>query len=170
VSKASRRRRRGKDDEIRGENFVLITNDLIDSAAWRSLKPRTVWAFVMLKRNYENDRFTLSSRSVRGMMAAKTLRLALDELTAAGFISCVNHGGLYRRPDVYVLSDGWIKHSEALLKDEAQGKTQGKLWHPARPRRKSENSEANLKGVQLKLIRSSKKKMPAPARPRSQTD
>ena len=153
--------RKGKRD-VPQDRFVKIPHEWILSAAWKTLSPRAVWAFVMLIDGYQEARpgtYVLPSRKISWGCRWGALRDALDELTAAGFIVCIEDGGLNRKPDVYRLSDGWKNRSAAIMADDAQGKTQGKFkeWIPSRPKRIL--SQASLKNLRQNKGKRAKRKM-----------
>jgi len=149
-------KRRGSTDEV--EKHVRIPHDWIFSAAWRSLRPRAVWAIVMLIDRWQpGGLYTLPVASCSWGCTKATLRSALDEVLVAGFIDLVEKGTqLNHKPDVYRLSDRWKKRSLALTQDADQWKSQKKLtadrslyvpqWIPVKPKRKmSQRSLKNLR-------------------------
>jgi len=155
--------KKGKRDAP-GDRFIKIPHEWITSAAWRTLKPRDVWALVHLIDGWQgNGTYTLSGRSVRWACTWGALRRALDNLIEAGFIDRTARGGLMKHPDVYRLSDRWRARSAALTIDEAQQEAQGKLGEAALPR---SSATRHLKQFTLPF----KRQRPKSARPRSQTD
>lgn len=143
----TKKKQLGKHDQ--GERFVRVPHEWIDSAAWRTLKPRAVAVLVLLIHRWRpGGTYTLPARALEVGCTPGTLRRALNDLGEAGFIVCIERGGLVdRRPDVYRLSDNWRLRSKTLMQDEAQGRAQGKFgeWIPVRPRRKS--AQASLKNL-----------------------
>jgi len=153
--------RKGRHD-VPINSFVKIPHEWILSAAWKMLSPRAVWVLVMLIDGYQDARpgtYILPSGKISWSCRWDSLNKALDELTAAGFIVCIEHGGLYRKPDVYRLSENWKNRSKAIMADDTQGKTQGKFkeWVPVRPKRKL--SQASLKNLKQNKGRRAKRKM-----------
>ena len=150
--------------EMPGERFVMIPHELIQSAAWRTLKARDVWALVHLIDGYiAKDTYKLSGPSVRWACTWGALRRGLDNLIAGGFIDIVRKGGMGKgNPDVYKLSDRWKARSAALMLDESQRETQGKLGE-APPR---SSATRHLKQFNLPF----KRQRPKSGRPSLETD
>lgn len=125
--------RKGREDS---EKFVYIPNRLIESAAWRSLSPRAVCAYVHLLYGWRaGNAYVLPVRSISWRMSRATRQKALAELLTAGLIDCLDPGACYPpRPAKFKLSERWQARSRALILDEAAGRAQGKLglWTPTR--------------------------------------
>ena len=134
----TKKKQSGKHDQ--SERFVRIPHEWIESASWRTLRPRAVAVLILLLHRWRpGGTYTLPARALELGCTPGTLRRALDDLGEAGFVVCVERGGLVdRRPDVYRLSINWILRSKAIMQNGDQGKAQGKFgeWVPVRPRRK----------------------------------
>ena len=154
----TKKKQSGKHDQA--ERFVRIPHEWIESAAWRTLRPRAVRVLILLIYRWRpGGTYTLSARAPELGRTWGPLRRALDELATAGFITCVEHGGLYRKPDVYRLSENWRLRSKALIQDETQGRSQGKFgeWVPTRPKYKS--AQAQLRNLKQNKGKRPRRKM-----------
>lgn len=129
------------------ENFVMLTHELIDSPAFRSLSNRAIAALVLLIRNWQpGDKYTLPTRRTAYQFHHETKRQAILELIEMGFIQIYEKGKVWqKKPTIYKLSDRWKIISKGLLMDKAKGREVGRPglhwpnWQPlkqAKPKKK----------------------------------
>jgi len=106
------------------EPYVMLENSMTKSAAWTSLSFKAVWVYIELKKRFtyehEFSRLVLSYSGVRWKMSPSTFSKAIQELVHYGFIRYVEHGGLYRRPNVFALSEAWKAKSREIVDKEGK--------------------------------------------------
>lgn len=98
--------------------FVMLIEDLLESVAWQSLSPRSVWVYIELRRKYKGHNWSniqLTYREAQRKMAPATFSKAIKELERAGVIKTIHRGGLFRNQSIYGLSDSW-KYSATITR------------------------------------------------------
>ncbi len=111
----------------KGENnepYVKLENSMTESAAWTSLSFKAVWVYIELKKRFTYEhifsRLVLPYSAVKWKMSPSTFSKAIKELVHYGFIEYVEHGGLYRRPNVFALSETWKTKSREIVDKEGR--------------------------------------------------
>jgi len=106
------------------EPYVKLENSMTESAAWTSLSFKAVWVYIELKKRFTYEhgfsRLVLTYSAVKWKMAPNTFSKAIQELVHYGFIRYVEHGGLYRRPNVFALSETWKTKSREIVDKEGR--------------------------------------------------
>ena len=100
----------GRSDGIQGQ-FVPISHDMAASVAWRSLAGASIKVYVELRRRHNgsnNGAMYLSQDEAARLLALSksTVRRALAELEAKGFIRMMTRGGwLGRKAATFAVTD-----------------------------------------------------------------
>ena len=106
------------------EPYVKLENSMTESAAWTSLSFKAVWVYIELKKRFTYEhrfsRLVLPYAAVKWKMSPSTFSKAIQELVHYGFIRYVEHGGLYRRPNVFALSETWKTKSREIVDKEGR--------------------------------------------------
>ena len=106
------------------ERYVKLENSMTESAAWTSLSFKAVWVYIEFKKRFTYEhrfsRLVLPYSAVNWKMAPSTFSKAIQELVHYGFIRYVEHGGLYRRPNVFALSETWKTKSREIVDKEGR--------------------------------------------------
>ncbi len=103
----------------RSPPFVRLLNELIDSKAWKELScyARTVYIEIHRKYNGRNNgNLSYTYREARKIMSSKRFTKALKELVNNGLIDVIRSGGLYRKPNIFGLSDRWKFYGQESFK------------------------------------------------------
>jgi len=105
--------------------FVKLDYDLLDSAAYTALSLEACWVYTELKKQFKypqggNDHLVLPYSKVLWRMSRQTFAKAIRALESYGFIRIVQKGGLYKRPNVYALSEGWKRRSIGIVDKEGK--------------------------------------------------
>ena len=90
--------------------FIQIYHELYDSETWRSLHWYSKLAYMRIKRNYNpkvGEWITVTYSQIRDEMTPKTFSKAIKELVAAGLVTKEQCGGLYRKKNLFQLSEQW---------------------------------------------------------------
>ena len=117
--------KKGKKDQD-SPKHVRLYNDLIDSAAYKSLSPNSVWLLVQIKRTWRMQRggevYQLPRGHVRFKISGAAYTKAIRELVSFGFLDLAGHeGGLLRTAKRYKPSERWKLVSAQILKDAKAG-------------------------------------------------
>ena len=115
--------------------FIQIYHELYDSETWKSLHWYSKLAYMRIKRNYNpkmGEGITVTYSQIRDEMTPKTFSKAIKELIEAKLVTKEQHGGLFRKKNVFKLSEQWRLEASSLMVD-IQGLPLGK-------RQKEENS------------------------------
>jgi len=128
------------------ESFVKLENEMTDSAAWTALSDSAVWLYIefMKQFKYETEfsRLILPFSKVSWRMSRGTFYKKIKELIKYGFIRIVSQGGLYKKPNVYALSNRWEEKSIKIVdKEGREAIRSGIARKPS-----SKNNLSNLKG------------------------
>jgi len=129
------------------ELFVKLDNSMTDSAAWTALSDKAIWVYIELKKSFDtrkggNNHLVLPYSKVLWRMNLHTFSIKIEELIHYGFIDIRERGGLYRRPNVYALSERWKTKSLEIV--DKEGREAIKLGFAKKPSFK--NNIKNLKG------------------------
>jgi len=129
------------------ELFVKLDNSMTDSAAWTALSDKAIWVYIELKKSFDtrkggNNHLVLPYSKVSWRMNLHTFSIKIKELIHYGFIDIRERGGLYRRPNVYALSERWKTKSLEIV--DKEGREAIKLGFAKKPSFK--NNIKNLKG------------------------
>ena len=97
--------------------FTKICKDMIESKAWKSLKPRHIGLYVILKSKYKynphtkesnKDEIVLTSTEAEELYGdLRTFRNDLDILIDRGFIKQTFSGAPFMKANKYGFSDKW---------------------------------------------------------------
>ena len=90
--------------------FVMIYKAMIESHAWQQLGHPAVRAYIHLRAKVNgknNDNLSLTYKEMEPYMNRHTFAKALKQLEEHGFIKFARRGGLYKRCNIYALSDEW---------------------------------------------------------------
>ena len=116
------------------ERFVKLTYPLLESEAWRWLRPISKAVYIELKRRYNglnNGKISLSlAEGARILRASKSsIQKALVELEEHGFIRLVKKGYFTRRmASEYALTDEQL--------DGYPPTREWRVWQPTKPHRR----------------------------------
>lgn len=96
----------------------------MSSAAWTALSDKAIWVYIELKKHYKYEtgfsRLILPFSEVEWHMSRGTYYKKIQELISYGFIQRVKHGGLYKNPNIYALSNSWKKKSREIVDKEGR--------------------------------------------------
>lgn len=97
--------------------FTKICSDMLDSKAWKSLKPRQIGLYVILKSKYKKNPRTLEDNKNEIVLTttealklygdSRTFRADLDILIDKGFIKQTFSGAPFMKANKYGFSDKW---------------------------------------------------------------
>jgi hypothetical protein len=93
--------------------FVPIEKALIDSKAWECLSNASRVAYIHLKREIcspNPGEIQLSYQKMEKIMNRHTFARAIRQLEAVGFIIREQRGGLYRKRNVFRVSEEWKRY------------------------------------------------------------
>lgn len=129
------------------EPFVKLDNSMTDTAAWTALSDKAIWVYIELKKSFDtrkggNNHLVLPYSKVSWRMNFHTFSIKIEELIHYGFIDIRERGGLYRRPNIYALSERWKTKSLEIV--DKEGREAIKLGFAKKPSFK--NNIKNLKG------------------------
>jgi len=82
-----------------GPPFVMLERKVLASKEWRTLKATSRDVYIQIKANYNgsnNGKIPFKYSEITDMHSSATIKRALDELIAKGWITKTKHGGLYR--------------------------------------------------------------------------
>ena len=119
--------KKGKGDG-RGDPFVKMPWDMIDSPAFRNLSPTAVWLFIMFRRQWRRDgkkgreTYTLPFNHVNFRIGQTAFSAAVEALIAGGFLERIERGGLFGKAAKFGPSERWRHVSGELEADPAKGK------------------------------------------------
>jgi len=97
----------------------MLTNELINSKAWKELScyARAVYIEIKHKYNGKNDgNLSYTYREASEIMHTDTFTKALRELVNNGLIDIIRSGGLYRKSNIFGLSDRWKSYDQENFK------------------------------------------------------
>jgi len=103
----------------KGPPFVRIFHELIDSKAWKELScyARTVYIEIYRKYNGSNNgNLSYTYREGIKIMTRNRFSKALKELVNNGLIDIIRSGGLYRKNNIFGLSDRWKSYGQENFK------------------------------------------------------
>ena len=108
-----------------GVAHVRLEYELLNSAAWTALDSLAHDLYIELKKKFDFNKegyehLVLPPSEVSWLMSANTYWLRIKALIKYGFIKVVEHGGLYKKPTVYALSEGWRKKSVEIVDKEGR--------------------------------------------------
>jgi len=99
--------------------FVMLPNKMIDSKAWKELScyARTVYIEIKRRYNGKNDsNLSYTYREGIKIMTRNRFSKALKELVNNGLIDIIRSGGLYRKSNIFGLSDRWKFYDQENFK------------------------------------------------------
>jgi DNA-binding PadR family transcriptional regulator len=116
--------------------WVKLDNDMLNSAAWTALPDKAVWVYIWLRKQWDfkkggNDHLELPYSEVSWRMSRGAFFKAIQTLVEYGFIKYKQKGGLFKRPNVYALSDAWKDKSRKIVCTE--GKEAIRLGYAKKP-------------------------------------
>lgn len=99
--------------------FVMLPNELIDSKAWKELSCYAVRVYIEIKHKYngKNDgNLSYTYREGIKIMNKKRFTKALRELVNNGLIDIIRSGGLYKKCNIFGLSERWKSYDQENFK------------------------------------------------------
>lgn len=108
-----------KKEKKRYPPFVMIPHKMIDSKAWQELSCYAVRVYIEIRRRYngKNDsNLSYTYRESDKIMSRKRFTKALKELVNNGLIDIIRSGGLYRKSNIFGLSDRWKFYDQENFK------------------------------------------------------
>ena len=99
--------------------FIMLPNKMIDSKAWQGLSCYAVRVYIEIKRRYNGsnkDNLSYTYREAGKLMQRRTFTKALRELVNNGLIDVIRSGGLYRKSNIFGLSDRWKFYGQENFK------------------------------------------------------
>ena len=101
-------RNRRKKQQI--ETFYMLTEKMMQSEAWANLDPYAIAAFVHIaikyKGNNKND-LSLTYAEASCLMDTHRFKKSIDMLVEFGFIDIVRSGGVWKKCNIFALSERW---------------------------------------------------------------
>lgn len=96
------------------DRHIRITQNMMESLAWKSLKPTSVVLYLAIKlrfngENYNNIEFPYSEASKLGL-SIETTKKCFSDLVSKGFIEVESCGKFSRTANVYSLSCKWMEY------------------------------------------------------------
>ncbi len=116
--------------------YVKLDNEMLDSAAWTALPDKAIWVYIELRKQFDynqggDDHLVLPYSEVAWRMSKRRFFEATQILVDYGFIRYKQKGGLFKRPNVYALSNTWKNKSREIVCTE--GKEAIKLGYAKKP-------------------------------------
>lgn len=99
--------------------FVMLPNKMIDSKAWQELSCYARAVYIEIRRRYNGsneDNLSYTYREASKIMHIDTFAKALKELVNNGLIDIIRSGGLYRKSNIFGLSDRWKFYDQENFK------------------------------------------------------
>jgi DNA-binding transcriptional ArsR family regulator len=99
--------------------FFRVWHELIDSKAWKELSCHARAVYIEIGRKYNggnNGNLSYTYREARNLMHKSTFTKALRELVNHGLIDIIRSGGLYRKCNIFGLSDRWKLYGQENFK------------------------------------------------------
>ena len=99
--------------------FVMLPNKMIDSEAWQGLSCYARAIYIEIRRRYNGsneDNLSYTYREASKIMYKRTFTKALKELVSNGLIDIIRSGGLYRKSNIFGLSDRWKLYGQENFK------------------------------------------------------
>jgi len=99
--------------------FIRLFNKLIDSKAWQELSCHARTVYIEIHRKYNgsnNDNLSYTYREASKIMYKRTFTKALRELVNNGLIDIIRSGGLYRKSNIFGLSERWKSYGQENFK------------------------------------------------------
>jgi len=100
-----------KNKKSQSEPYLVIPRRTIRSSELNSLSFQSRWIYVVFctewKRNNGNEPFMFTYDQMIKIVHCdrRTMSRSIKELTNAGFMEKINHGGLLRNPNTYKLNE-----------------------------------------------------------------
>jgi hypothetical protein len=94
------------------EPYVKILWEMMDSEVWKKLSNSSKVTYIYLRRQIRSAKqkdVKLSYTNMEPIMNRNTFGRALKELEKCGFITKIQTGGLFRRINIFQLSEEWRK-------------------------------------------------------------
>jgi len=119
VSKAGNKSQISATDSLK-ERYVMLPNEMTESAAWTSLADSAVWLYIEMRKSFKykyggNSGLRLPYQNVAWRMAKDTYTKHMRQIMRYGFLRIVEHGGLPNRPNIYALSESWRRISREVV-------------------------------------------------------
>ncbi len=116
--------KKGKNDG-EGIQHIRLEYELLNSAAWTALDSLAHDLYIELKKKWKYDEggydyLVLSPSEVSWLMSKNTYWKKIKKLIEYGLIKIVEHGGLFKNPTVYALSEKWKKKSREIVNKEGR--------------------------------------------------
>ena len=100
----------GKRQKKKCKHFYMLTREMMQSIAWRKLDTYAIAAFIhiAIKYNGKNrDDLSLTYAEAKQLMAAHRFKKSIDMLVEFGFIDLVRSGGVWKKCNIFALSERW---------------------------------------------------------------
>jgi hypothetical protein len=124
----------------RTAKHLRITNNMLESAAWKKLSCHAMVIYMYMKSKYnfnnEND-ISLTYAEGQKLMHKNTFTKAIDELIEYGFIKVIRQSWTSRECNIYGFSSMWQKYGTPEFKID--------------PRRKRDSTATKNKKARLKI-------------------
>jgi hypothetical protein len=102
----------------KGRHFTIIYDDLLKSQAFKNLNNSSRVSLLLIKSQVVREGQTevkLPYSDIEGYMDRNTFSNSTLQLKEFGFIDISSEGGLYRKTNVYKLSDRWREIKEPRI-------------------------------------------------------
>ena len=106
-------KRKKKKDPFLEPPFAGVEHKAWESEAFKKLKAHTKWLYVEFKYRYHGNNprnIIFTQKEANGIMDLETFRADYRILIKLGFIDLVKHGGFYKQPHIFGLSNRWKKY------------------------------------------------------------
>ena len=91
-------------------HFYMLEGKMLSSDAWHKLDPYAIAVFnhiaIKFKGNNKND-LSLTYAEASWLMGSHRFKKSIDMLVEFGFIDIVRSGGVWKRCNIYALSERW---------------------------------------------------------------
>lgn len=95
--------------------FIMLQKEMVKSKAWEELSNSSMRAYIQLrlKDNGKNrDNLSLTYEEAKKFASSRTLKKNFDELVEHGFLDVVRSGRMWRKCNIFALSDRWRKYGK----------------------------------------------------------
>jgi len=102
--------RKGKRSKKKVERFVMVEHALLRSRAGQELDPYDWLSYVMLRAKFNGKNgkdLSLTYSEMERRMSRERFSKSITNLVRVGVIDVIASGGLYKRPNIFGLSDRW---------------------------------------------------------------
>lgn len=92
------------------EPFYMLTVKIVNSGSWRKLSVYAKVAFIHIAIKYQGNNkrdLSLTYKEAKQLMSEHRFNKSIDELVKFGFIDIIRSGGIWRKCNIYGLSERW---------------------------------------------------------------